>query len=124
MKYIPLFLLFSFISINTQAQFSSPNLINTITLFTNSLSCFDIDNDGKNDILTYDMNFPNAKITWYKNLGNGLFSNPILIEYINYGKSATASDVDADGLLDIIISSNGVTSPGINCHIRSRIQAP
>lgn len=68
------------------------------------LNAKDIDNDGKKDIVV--SSWTNDNISWYKNLGNGSFSNNFLItNNISNPKSFIVDDFDNDNSNDIISTS-------------------
>lgn len=78
----------------------SKKIINQIDGYLNFLAGADIDNDGHLDIIS---NASNGKLAWYKNDGNGEFSeNKIGNEY-NIG-SVYCSDLNNDGHIDISAS--------------------
>jgi hypothetical protein len=69
----------------------------------------DIDNDGKKDIIV--SFWTNDNISWYKNLGNALFSSRIEItNNITNPKSFIVDDIDNDNGNDIISSSYSPSS--------------
>jgi hypothetical protein len=69
------------------------------------ISAKDIDNDGKKDIVV--SFWTNDNISWYKNLGNGSFSNKFLItNNISNPKSFIVDDIDNDNSNDIISASD------------------
>lgn len=62
----------------------------------------DLNNDGLEDIIATSSSVQD-KIVWFKNLGNGIFSNEIIIsETINGPLTINVSDIDNDGDLDIL----------------------
>ena len=65
----------------------------------------DLDDDSKTDILcSFIDNTP--RIQWYKNEGNGNFSNPLLIADANTAsRQFVAKDLDGDALPEVIIYS-------------------
>lgn len=85
--------------------FSEPRIIieSTFDIFTINIA--DVDLDGNIDILASAEN--NNRCYWIRNLGNnGKFDNPKVINYqINDPIYMTASDLDGDGIEDIIIST-------------------
>lgn len=63
----------------------------------------DIDNDNLPDIVTLDYN----KISWFRNLGNGVFANKIDIS--NSANTMKLVDLDQDGDLDLLAGTNSST---------------
>jgi hypothetical protein len=75
-----------------------------------SVFATDIDGDGNNDVLSASnwsgLNFFD-KVSWYKNLGGGLFGNEQIITPDADGlRNADAVDIDNDGDLDAVFSSS------------------
>jgi uncharacterized repeat protein (TIGR01451 family) len=81
----------------------------TIYVYDNGRGIYssDIDNDGYNDILTIKI----GKIIWFKNLGNSSFSPPQIIDSTMFPNTVYITDVDKDGLSDIISSNNASGGP-------------
>ncbi|HEX9980780.1 MAG TPA: T9SS type A sorting domain-containing protein [Flavobacterium sp.] len=77
---------------------------------TNSISFEDIDADGDIDILA-SSNTSNS-VFWYKNQGNGTFTNKIVLSSsFDNPRSVHALDVDGDGKKDIVLGEfdNGLS---------------
>ncbi len=78
---------------------------------------FDVDLDGDQDIVAshYDNN---DRIGWYKNLGNGNYSAPIIFATspsVHTYKCIRKADVDNDGFIDVIVG-NDLLSDKIRWH--------
>ncbi|MBG44083.1 MAG: hypothetical protein CL530_08945 [Aequorivita sp.] len=71
-----------------------------------SIQAADFDGDGNIDVVS--ANSEAGSITWFKNLdGQGNFSSPrIVAETLSYVQSVYAADLDGDGNMDILSSSN------------------
>src|SRR5690606_14941814 len=101
MKKLILFLplLISVLSIN--AQFGPPNEISKSNSYPSAILSTDLDGDGSVDILSNSQN--NNKVVWFKNLGNGVFSEQkIITNNAMSVKSVYAIDIDSDGLVDVL----------------------
>ena len=103
-----LFLPFLLFSISVLAQFSEEKIITACNdCSPTDVFSEDIDGDGKLDILT--SSSTNNRISWYRNLGNDLFSPPMIVSNTATRVNAIdASDVDGDGKIDVlaIVSRN------------------
>lgn len=87
------------------AQFSAENIIETCVICQPEDSySTDIDGDGDNDILI--ASSLDNKVSWFENLGNGLFGDPTSIsDNIPRASAVLAADFDGDGHLDIAVSA-------------------
>ncbi|WP_067146518.1 T9SS type A sorting domain-containing protein [Pseudotamlana agarivorans] len=69
----------------------------------------DLNNDGLEDIIATSSSAQD-KIVWFENLGNGVFSNEIIISNtINGPLTINVSDIDNDGDLDILTGGQDET---------------
>ena len=85
-------------------RFDAEEIIDGFIDDTYSIRLYDFDSDGDDDLLSFSK-YGN-RITWYNNLGNGIFSDQIIItESIQIPNTAAANDVDGDGDLDIYVAS-------------------
>lgn len=93
---------------NIQGDFTTtqPKLIlENQSDYPSGISTMDIDNDGMTDILV--CNRYDGKISWFRNLGNFIFSPITLLKSVANGPLISlTSDIDNDGLKDIIINLN------------------
>ena len=111
MNRITFLLLLSVLSFNfsfSQIAFENETLLNDRTLQTSEVSdvfAADLNNDGFKDLIV-GSNYAN-NIIWYKNVdGNLQYESPKLIAtQVNIPKSIYSSDLDGDGLADIIVAS-------------------
>ena len=71
-----------------------------------SIEAADFDGDGNIDVVS--ANSEVGTITWFKNLdGQGNFSSPRMVaETLSYVQSVYAADLDGDGDIDVLSSSN------------------
>ncbi len=71
-----------------------------------SIEAADFDGDGNIDV--FSANSEVGTITWFKNLdGQGNFSSPRMVaENLSYVQSVFAADLDGDGDMDVLSSSN------------------
>lgn len=70
-----------------------------------NISFFDVDNDGDQDLITTGNNQGNLATNLYINDGNGNFSEDSNSDFVNVGNGAhTVSDMNGDGILDILIT--------------------
>jgi hypothetical protein len=69
----------------------------------------DLDSDGDEDILSTDIiSMASSRIIWCENTGGGVFNEPeIITEDLIWASGVFASDIDADGDLDVLSSSTG-----------------
>ena len=87
------------------AQFPGPKVVATTDHFPpRMISAADFDQDGLEDLLmgsNYDQ-----RIVWYRNLGNGAWSEPLVIDrHFVAMESIIAVDLDQDGWKDVVASS-------------------
>ena len=83
-------------------QFSNRLVIDSTANGITEIITVDIDNDSLKDIIVSQKFLSNNKISYYKNIGNGLFnSQEILISNINSPVSLTSGDFNNDGWKDI-----------------------
>jgi len=86
-------------------NFGPQNIITNTAIGIIKVSVADIDNDGNKDIVAIYADSDN-KISWHKNLGNGIFSTEVLIsDAVNYTLDLEILDIDSDGDLDIFSAS-------------------
>ena len=70
------------------------------------IRCAHIDNDSLPDVMTSHAYWMNDKVTWHKNLGNGSFSQEMVInDTIVDPKCFVPTDLDGDNDMDIVITS-------------------
>lgn len=87
-------------------EFGPEQVIATYTegTFVETIRIIDLDGDGDFDLLNLNDNL--VALTWSRNLGAGLFDDPInLSAGFSGGSDAHAEDIDLDGDLDIIAVS-------------------
>ncbi|MEP2935746.1 MAG: T9SS type A sorting domain-containing protein [Gilvibacter sp.] len=87
-------------------SFGSPNVIDVFFQESHSVRAADLDNDGDMDIIATSASLD--RLVWYENLdGLGNFSNDKIISTTTDGAfSAIAIDIDNDGDLDVVSSSD------------------
>ena len=86
---------------NSGGSFGAQQIISTNADAANQVYVADFDNDGYNDVVSASVD--DNKIAWYKNLGNGSFSNEIVIDvFTSSAFSVKGSDMDNDGDIDIV----------------------
>jgi hypothetical protein len=101
-----LLLLLAFINyVNAEAQFGSQQIITTNANGASSVYAVDLDGDGDIDVLSASVG--DSKIAWYENTdGLGKFGSPQIITTNAEGaRTVYASDIDADGDMDVLSSS-------------------
>ncbi len=93
-------------NLNGLGQFGSEQLIDIDVFEAKSLKTADLDGDGDNDILL--TSYENDTIIWYENLdGNGSFGTQKIISTDqNDPTSVYAADIDNDGDLDVVSSTD------------------
>ncbi|HEY0046935.1 MAG TPA: T9SS type A sorting domain-containing protein [Flavobacterium sp.] len=92
----------TFVALNAQ-NFGSRTLVTPSDDNLNSVTFEDLDDDGDLDIVgTTD---PGSQVVWYKNLGNSVFSQKIVINS-NYDepRSLRILDIDEDGKNDLVVA--------------------
>ena len=67
-----------------------------------SLLITDMDQDGKQDILTSHYTGPSSEITWHRNLGDLSFCSHLLTSEAQYPFHLSAADLNGDGRIDIV----------------------
>ncbi|WP_432413039.1 T9SS type A sorting domain-containing protein [Rasiella sp. SM2506] len=95
-------------NIDGLGTFSSENIISTNFLDPNNLLLSDIDGDGDLDVISSALS-SSGSIAWFENLdGQGNYSSKIIIEQVDLGYAGKISDydMDGDGDLDLVTSSN------------------
>lgn len=107
-KKIFLLLLFSFLEQSVSAQFQPPFTISNNTEQIESpliLESADLDGDGDVDFVLLDDVY--KSVAWYENLdGKGRLDDPKYIEGLNSPSYITLTDIDNDGILDILGSND------------------
>ncbi len=109
MKHLILsFLVTLCISINSHAQFSTPIFIDsfqTSSIF--QLTCSDVTNDNKVDIVISHFQYPYENLILYTNTGNNLFSSSPINSASNIQniQGLEISDLNADGFNDLVTVS-------------------
>lgn len=83
-----------------------------VTSFSNGAKIFDADNDGDLDIMSFSgvSNINANALSLIKNNGNGTFSAQTVTNTSAFGSSLVPMDVDLDGDLDILFTSNNAFS--------------
>ncbi len=90
-------------------QFGTENILNSISgSWTGDMKFSDLDNDNDIDIITLANN--GILISSYEYLGNGSYGTEIIVDTVNGGccvlKSLELTDIDGDGLDDIVYSED------------------
>lgn len=88
--------------------FSNPQIVsNFLSIISTTPTAFasDLDNDGDKDLIT---SIEDGKISWFKNIGGGLFSNELVIanQVQDFIVSLLTFDIDGDGDQDVLASTN------------------
>ncbi|HNP69381.1 MAG TPA: T9SS type A sorting domain-containing protein [Aequorivita sp.] len=88
-------------------NFGNENIISDNLIGAHSIYSTDIDNDGDNDILATGGGAFDGEIVWFENLdGMGSFgSKKIISTEHQFPRSVIAADIDNDGDMDVIASS-------------------
>ncbi len=95
-------IIFLFCPIWIFGQFSEAISVNECSICSPSVLKGDLDNDGNLDIVVSSF-YGGNKLVWYRNLGNGAFSElKIVSNQISFSESVSLLDFDEDGNLDII----------------------
>ena len=85
---------------------SSGQLVTRSALGAQSVFAADLDGDGAVDVLSASAN--DDKIAWYRNFGNGIFSEQMVITTSALqATSVFAADLDSDGAVDVLSASYG-----------------
>jgi hypothetical protein len=89
---------------NGQGNFGAANVIDTL-IAPDQVDVADFDNDGDMDIVTLD--YATDEVMWYENMdGQGAFgSRQIISNTIDRPFSLKATDIDADGDMDVLATS-------------------
>lgn len=101
---LPFFFLFLTFTVFAQWQ---ERIVTDQAVSPSKVIAVDLDGDGWIDIVS--MNF--QKIEWYKNLGDGSFSQGIFVGELMEGRDIAVGDIDGDGDLDIIAVKAGYYLP-------------
>lgn len=85
-------------------EFSEQKIISSAQLGVKLAIPVDLDGDNIKDLFTY-YQLPDSRLSWYKNFGNGIFSNELIIyknpnEYLS--EYIVITDLDNDGDNDIV----------------------
>lgn len=88
-------------------NFGSENIIINNLLGAHSIYSTDLDNDGDNDILATGGGAFDGEVVWFENLdGQGSFgAKNIISTEVQFSRSVIAADIDNDGDMDVIASS-------------------
>lgn len=87
-------------------EFGSFQIIGTQTGSPLFAGAADLDGDGDNDVFTTSFGAAN-EISWYENLGEGVFSEQIIIDSeLGVPRWLEAGDADGDGDLDLFAATN------------------
>lgn len=84
-------------------NFGNPIALNGVTSSPWTVYADDVDGDGNIDILTGDSN----GLSWNRNNGNGSFGTRVVIDGRGYAPSIFTSDLNGDGVNNIISSTEG-----------------
>lgn len=94
-------------NLDGQGNFGSQKIISSNANYNRSVFSEDVDGDGDMDVLSLSSN-PNF-VTWFENLdGQGNFgAQQIVTSNVIYPTSVYAADMDGDGDIDVLSTSNG-----------------
>lgn len=70
------------------------------------VSVADVTGDGLPEVLVASYSNGGGQIFYHANLGNANFSNKVVVNEVEWGKSVVAADLDYDGYLDLLSASN------------------
>eukprot|EP00808_Paulinella_micropora_P004804 g61881.t1 len=84
---------------------SEQRVITTSADYATSVFAADLDNDGYLDVLS--ASYDDAKIAWYKNMGDGTISSEqrVITTNADGANMVFAADLDNDGFLDVLSAS-------------------
>lgn len=101
---------FLFLFTNLFAQFEAPIIIdNTLEISIRNIITFDVDNDNLKDIIV--SSYFND-IFWYKNNGMGFDAAQNISIQVPVPYHLDKADVNADGLIDILVTNNNGNNSG------------
>jgi hypothetical protein len=108
MKNVYLIVILSLIGMKANAQFGSPEIVDsTITQTVINIITADLNNDGKKDIIT--SHYQN-QINWYNNLGGSFSSEQIITTNISHPFHLDVGDANGDGSIDVLATDNNGNS--------------
>ncbi|MCI5054969.1 MAG: T9SS type A sorting domain-containing protein [Flavobacteriales bacterium] len=110
MKFPITILFLHILHIQAKAQFT-PILVDGNINAPGKVMAIDLNNDGLDDILTYETSTKN--LIWYECLGSGTFSNANTLSSNFDIDDFAVGDLDNDNDLDIVVVSNSNTTIGI-----------
>jgi hypothetical protein len=92
--------------------FWDQQVLSPTTLRPQAVHAADLDGDGDNDVLSVSEN--DNKVAWYENTdGAGTFETQFVVDaLVDDPTSISAADIDGDGDLDILVSSDGDDTVG------------
>ena len=71
------------------------------------MAASDLDGDSRPDIIAADAS--GGTVAWYRNLGSGAFGSQQIVDHASWPQGVLASDLDADGDLDVVSVSEAET---------------
>ncbi|MGB1031222.1 MAG: FG-GAP repeat domain-containing protein, partial [Flavobacteriales bacterium] len=86
--------------------------LNSPNYFARGLEGIDMDGDGDEDLLSF--SYPQGKVYWYRNEGNGIFTPLLIGTNEEFNGRFAFSDFDGDGNLDFFISEWVQSNPVIH----------